>query len=192
MPSRRRSRRFGVLKRWLLTALSCLAIASCAVGQSVSFPGTRSETKSPDGHLVIRNSDSDVEDPAHTLTLVDSRNGTVIKIYRYGRGVDVLWSPASDAFVVNDHEGSNVSHPVLFRAPWSTNHTDLREKLIDYLRARKQARSVLENHHVYIAAERWLSDNEVLCQVTGYGDVNPKGFTRHYVYKLDAGFRPDQ
>jgi hypothetical protein len=158
--------------------------------QSVSFPGTRSESKSPDGRFVIKNSDSDVEDLAHTLTLVDRRNGSVIKIYQYERGVDILWSPASDAFVINDHEGSNVSHPVLFREPWSTNFTDLREKLIDFLRSRNQAKSALENHHLYFTARRWLSDNEILCQVTGYGDVDPKGFTKHYVYKIDVGFRP--
>lgn len=192
MPNRARIRQFSLANRWVLTAVLSTTIASCVSAQSVSFPGTRSESKSPDGRFAIKNSDSDVEDPAHTLTLVDRRNGSVIKIYQYERGVDILWSPASDAFVINDHEGSNVSHPVLFREPWSTNFTDLREKLIDFLRSRNQAKSALENHHVYFTALRWLNDNEVLCQVTGYGDVDPKGFTREYVYKLGVGFRPHQ
>ena len=42
----------------------------------------------------------------------------------------------------------------------------------------------LSNHHVYFTAQRWLSDNEILCRVTGYGDADPEGFTKHYVYKI--------
>ena len=191
MPSRKRIRKIRTICRWSLTALLFAGIASGMNAQNVSFPGARSESKSPDGRFVIKNSDSDVEDPAHALTLADGRNGSSIKIYRYGRSVDILWSPTSDSFVINDHEGSNVSHAILFREPWSTKYIDLREKLIDFLRSRNQAKSTLENHHVYFTAQRWLSKNEVLCQVTGYGDVDPNGFTRRYVYKLDEGvFRP--
>jgi hypothetical protein len=111
--SRKRNQQFSGANRWLLTALLSTTIASSVLAQNVSFPGVRSESKSPNGRFVIKNSDSDVKDPAHTLKLVDGRNGSVIKIYQYGRGVGILWSPASDAFVINDHEGSNVSHPVL-------------------------------------------------------------------------------
>jgi len=178
--------------RWLLTALLSAVIVSALSAQNASFPGAVSESKSPDGRFVIKNTDSDVEDPAHSLSLVDSRKGSLIKLYRYERGVDILWSPGSDAFVINDHEGSNLSHPVLFRKPWTTNYTDLREKLVDFLRSRNQAKSALENHHVYFTALRWLNDNEVLCQVTGYGDADPRGFTKHYVYKIGVGFRPDR
>jgi len=192
MPSRKPIRQFCTLNRWVLTTLLFAVIASGTNAQNASFPGSRSESKSPDGRFVIRNSNSDVEDPAHALRLVDSLNGSSITIYRYGRGVDILWSPTSDAFVINDHEGSNVSHPILFRKPWSTNYTDLREKLIDFLRSKNQAKSALENHHVYFTAQRWLNENEVLCQVSGYGDVDPNGFTSHYVYKLGGGFRPTQ
>lgn len=189
IPSRKGIRQFGAANIWLVTALFITVVASGLNAQNVSFPGTRSESKSPDGRFVIKNSDSDVEDPAHNLMLIDTRNGSVITIYKYGRGVDILWSPRSDAFVINDHEGSNVSHPILFRAPWSTNYTDLRDKLIDFLRSSNQAKSALENHHVYFTVQRWLSENEVLCQVTGYGEVDPNGFTRRYVYKLGVGFR---
>ncbi|MGB6482070.1 MAG: hypothetical protein WBE86_01135 [Candidatus Acidiferrales bacterium] len=173
-----------------MIALLFAAIASGASAQNVSFPRARSEAKSPDGRLEIKNSDSDVENPVHTLTLIDHRNGSEIKIYRYGRSVDILWSPSSGAFIINDHEGSNVAHPVLFTKPWSTKYTDLREKLIDFLRSRNEAKSVLENDHVYITAQRWLSSNEILCKVTGYGEVDPNGFTKHYVYKIGVGFRP--
>ena len=150
----------------------------------VSFPGA----KSPDGRFIIRNVDDEKLDPAHTLTLVDASNGSAVKSYSYGRHVDVLWSPSSDAFVVNDYEGSDASRPVLFMSPWKGQPVDLRKKLTDFLRSQGEARSVDGNHHVYFSAKRWLGRDVILCQVTGYGDVDPKGFTKRYVYKLCDGF----
>lgn len=188
LPSRERSHQLGTGRKCFLVALLATGIAGGVSAQNISFPGTRSEAKSPNGRFVIKNSDSDLADPAHTLTLIDRGNASEIKIYQYGRGVDVLWSRSSEAFVINDHEGSNVAHPILFREPWSTKYTDLREELVDFLRSRNEAKSVLENHHVYITAQKWLSHNEVLCKVTGYGDVDPNGFTKYYVYKLGVGF----
>jgi hypothetical protein len=167
-----------------------MATLSGANAQKVSFPGAKSETKSPDGRYTIRNVDDEKQEPAHTLTLIATKDGSATKIYSYGRHVEILWSPTSSAFVVTDYEGSDVSHPVLFTAPWTDQPVDLREKLIDFLRSRGKATSAEENHHVYFSAQRWLSGNEVLCQVSGYGDVDPKGFAKHYVYKLGAGFRP--
>jgi len=190
MRSRQRAHQFSTANRWILTALFSAAAASGVIAQNLSFPGVRSESKSPDGRFVIKNSDSAGENPVHALTLVDSRNGSVIKIYEYRRHVGVLWSPTSVALVVNDYEGSNASHPVLFSAPWTNEFVDLREKLIGFLRSGRGAKSVLDNHHVYFSAKRWLSGDEILCQVTGYGDVDPKGITAQYVYKIGAGFRP--
>jgi hypothetical protein len=158
--------------------------------QKVTFPGAKSETKSPDGRYTIQNADDEKQDPAHTLTLIVTKDGSATKIYSYGRHVEVLWSPTSSAFVVNDYEGSDVSHPVLFTTPWTDRPVDLREKLMDFLRSRGKATSAEENHHVYFSAQRWLSGNEILCQVSGYGDVDPKGFAKLYVYKLGDGFRP--
>lgn len=183
-------RKFKAAIAWFLLILLCAAITTGLSAQKVSFPGARSDAASPDGRFSIKNSDNDLQDPAHSLTLVDRQNGSVINIYQYERGVDVLWSPASNAFVVNDHEGSNISHPVLFREPWSKDYTDLRKQLIVYLRSANEAKSALDNHHVYFTAQRWLSSKQILCELTGYGDANPKGFTKHYVYKLGAGFRP--
>ena len=176
--------------RWLLSLLLCVAMLDGANAQKVTFPGAKSETKSPDGRYTIQNADDEKQEPAHTLTLIATKDGSATKIYSYGRHVEVLWSPTSSAFVVNDYEGSDVSHPVLFTAPWTDRPVDLREKLIDFLRSRGKASSAEENHHVYFSAQRWLSGNEILCQVSGYGDVDPKGFAKHYVYKLGDGFRP--
>jgi len=190
MPSGERIRQFSAANRWFLTALLSTAIASGGSAQNASFPGAKSETKSPDGRYTIRNTDDEKQEPAHLLALSDAKDGSTTKIYSYGRHVDVLWSPTSVAFVLNDYEGSDASHPVLFTAPWTNQPVDLREKLIGFLRSGRGVKSVLDNHHVYFSAQRWLSGDEILCQVTGYGDVDPKGFTAQYVYKIGAGFRP--
>ncbi len=176
--------------RWLMGVLSCVAMLSGANAQKVSFPGTKPETKSPDGRYTIRNTDDEKQEPAHALTLIDAKDGSTTKVYSYPRSVDVLWSPTSGAFVVNDHEGSDASHPLLFMVPWTNQPVDLRKKLIGYLRSGRGAKSVRDNHHVYFSAQRWLSGDEILCQVTGYGDVDPKGFTARYVYNIGAGFQP--
>jgi hypothetical protein len=190
MPSRGRIRQFSAANRWFLTALLSTAIANGVSAQKISFPGAKSETKSPDGRYTIRNTDNENQEPSHVLALIDAKDGSTRKVYSYERHVDVLWSPTSVAFVVNDYEGSDAAHPVLFTAPWTNQPVDLREKLIGFLRSGRGANSVLENHHVYFSAQRWLSDDEILCQVTGYGDVDPKGFTAQYVYKIGVGFRP--
>jgi hypothetical protein len=129
---------FSGADRWLLTAILSVAIASGVSAQNVSFPGAKSETKSPDGRYMIRNSDSMTENPAHTLTLVESEGGSVVKVYQYRRSADVLWSPASDAFVINDYEGSDSTRPALYKVPWTGTKTDILEQLTAFLRSRHE------------------------------------------------------
>jgi hypothetical protein len=157
--------------------------------QKVSFPGNKSEAKSPNGRFAVRNSDDQKLQPPHTLTLINARTGTHTTILTYGRHVDVLWSPESQAFVVNDYEESDRAHPILFSTPWTNHPVDMREMLIDFLKTQEMAKSIENNQHVYFVAQRWLSGSEILCELTGYGDANPKAFTAHYVYKIGAGFR---
>lgn len=175
---------------WLLSALLCSAAFTNQNAQKAAFPGTASDIKSPDGRYVIRNVDNEKQDPAHNLMLIDTSSKSVTKIYSYGRHVEVLWSPTSRAFIVNDFEGSDSARPVLFTIPWKNSSEDLRKKLIDFLSSRQEADRVLQNHHVYFSVQQWVSSDQVLCKVTGYGDVDPKGFTKHFIYKLGDGFRP--
>ena len=175
---------------WILTTFLSLTLTIGANAQKISFPGPSSKIKSPNGEYTIRNTDDQKQEPAHRLTLVDEKNGTIVKVYSYGRHVDVLWSPDSRAFVVNDYEGSDSCHPILFAPPWSAATIDLRGKLITYLRARGEAQIAEKNDHVYFTVQRWLTDKEMICKITGYGDASPKGFTKYYVYNLGSGFRP--
>ena len=174
----------------LLSVFLFSTMLSQANTQKVTFPRSRSEAKSPNGRYTIRNADDEKQEVAHTLTLIDTRSSSSSQIYSYGRHVDVLWSPTSRAFVVNDYEGSDASRPVLFTIPLADQPLDLREKLTYFLRSQGKAKRVEGNHHVYFTVQRWLNGDKILCQVTGYGDADPKGFTERYVYKLGGGFRP--
>jgi hypothetical protein len=180
-------RRSGILL--FLGTIFTIALILGATGQKASFPGKQSETVSPNGRFKVRNSDYDERIPAPSLTLIDSRSMEEHKLYVYGRHVDVLWSPDSRALVVNDYEGSDFSKAVLIEVPEQSSRIDLWEKLIEFLRSSNAARSALQNHHVYLTAEKWLNSRELLCKLTGYGEVDPKGFTRHYIYQRGAGFR---
>jgi len=160
-----------------------------AASGPVSFPGPKSETRSPDGRYTVRNLDDPHTQPAHSLTLIDSRSGKQRKIYEYGRHVDVLWSPASNALVINDYGGSDFSRAVLLALPAQESKVNLWDELIRFLRPQRTARGALENDHVYLTVEKWLNGHEFRCKLTGYGQANPKGFTEHYVYEIGAGFR---
>lgn len=186
-----RFRGHGLL-RWCIGAFLCLNLQLAAKAQRVSFPGKASEVKSPNGRYTVRNTDDQNRTPAHLLTLIDNRNGVAIISYSYSRHVDVLWSPTSKAFVVNDYEGSETSRPLLFTEPWVDQPLDLRERLTDLLCQRGDAKSILGNHHVFVVAEKWRGGGEIVCRATGYGDVDRKGFKKVFVYKLRGGFRSAQ
>jgi len=123
--------------------------------------------------------------------LVDSRSGKQHKVRDYARHVEVLWSPASDAFVVNDFEGSDTTRPILYALPWSDSQTDLLENLTDFLRTRGQEKLVLQNGHIYLSVQRWINPKELLCRLEAYGEASPhgSGFKGDYVYKIGEGFR---
>jgi hypothetical protein len=179
----------------LFSEILALGLILCVVtppeveAQRVSFPGVKSETKSPDGRYTIRNTDDPKQEPAHTLTVVDGTTGLKTRFYSYGRHVEVLWSPTSTALLVNDYEGSDTAQPVLFVSPWTNAPINLREKLIDFLRSRGDLRIIEENDHVYFTARRWLNGSELLCEIRGYGGANAKGFSKRYIYALGQGFR---
>jgi hypothetical protein len=191
MVSSERIQRFSSANRWPLTAFLSLAIASGVSAQNVSFPGARSEAKSPDGLYIIRNSDSMTENPAHTLTLVESKGGSVVKVYQYRRSADVLWSPDSDAFVINDYEGSDSTRPVLYKVPWTGTKTGILEELTAFLRSRHEEKLVFNNDHIYLTVQRWINRHELLCRLEAYGAASPhgSGFKGYYVYGIGDGFR---
>jgi hypothetical protein len=155
-----------------LTILGCflLAVTSVFTGsfsvvnsQAISFPGTVTSAKSSNGWYTVWNRDDENRQPPHLLILTDVQNKSNERLlYSYGPHVSVLWSPKSDALIVNDYEGSDASRPVLFQAPWSGQSVDSSAELVEFLRSQKAAKSVEQNDHVYFSAKRWLSGDEIL------------------------------
>ena len=78
-------------------------------------------------------------EPAHTLLLIDSRSTSRRVLYKYGRHVDLLWSPVSDALVINDYEGSNSAKPVLFDLVTGSVGIDLKG---EFLRLRDRQKTL--------------------------------------------------
>lgn len=182
-----------MIQSWKTRALTgFLASIWCLIAhaQTVTFPGQKPESISPNKRYAIRNEDDEKRSPAHVLIFREAGLQEEHRLYEYDRSVDVLWSPLSNAVVINDHEGSDSSKPVLFSFAKGRNPIDLWPKLIEFLRALHQDPSALKNHHVYFTADRWLDGKSFLCKLTGYGEENPGGFTRYYVFELNKdGFR---
>lgn len=173
----------------VLCVFCVLLLATTGKAQKVSFPGTAVGTKSPDGRYVIQNDDLNGQEPPHTLTLIEKPVGKTSKIHSYDRHVEILWSPNSDGFVVNDYEASDSTRPLLFALPWKGEKTDLLGELERLLRKRKEGDLITGNHHVYLTVRRWLSKEELLCKLWEYGEVSRNGFTKYYVYTIGRGFR---
>jgi hypothetical protein len=157
--------------------------------QRVTFPGTKTEAKSPDGRYMIRNTDDQTRQPVHMLSLVETKTHHTIMTYSYDRNVDVLWSPDSSAFVINDHEGSDSTRPLLYSLPWGDKKTDLLEELTDFLRKQHNEKLVLKNDHVYLSVRRWEGPRQLLCLLEAYGEASPRDLKAYYIYSLKRGFQ---
>jgi hypothetical protein len=177
--------------KWRLSTLLFLATIAGVNAQGVHFPGSESEAKSPNHQYIIQNLDYEKMEPAHVLVLLDTRSGSKTKIHSYDRHVDILWSPRSDAFVINDYEGSDSARPILYSLPWNGKKTDLLETLTVFLRRRHEESLVLKNDHVYFSVRRWINSHELLCRLEAYGGASPtgSGFKGQYVYRIGEGFR---
>jgi hypothetical protein len=181
----------GANSSWLVTILLLgAAVVLGASDEKASFPGPKSEVRSADGRYSVKNILDEHAQRAY-LVLIDRGSGKQRKVRDYARHVEVLWSPASDAFVVNDFEGSDSTRPILYSLPLSSSQTDLLEKLTEFLRTRGEEKLVRVNGHVYLTVQRWINPEELLCRLQAYGEASPhgSGFEGRYVYKIGEGFR---
>ena len=145
----------------------------------VSFP-QHSRAVAPDGRFVIAGVDSDA-DPYHTVFLEDRQLGTRRKLFSYERHIDLLWNPDSKSFSLTDYGGSDYSRCNIVSVDQTVPTIQVWDELLKALTERER-KSLLENHHVYIAAVQWIGASTLKVKVWGYGDVNPSGFTRFYGY----------
>jgi hypothetical protein len=182
--------RFKKLAIFLIVVLSPTGVpltqAQPRTAKLVSFP-EHSRALSPDGRYLITGVDSDSE-PYHTVFLEDRRLKTRRKLFNYNRGIELLWNPDSTHFVLNDYVGSDYSECKIIPVDEKVQPTNVWGEIVKGIRPKEQ-RSLLENHHVYIAAREWIAPDTLRVKVWGYGDLNPSGFTRFYTYNKKLGVK---
>ncbi len=171
--------RSSVTRAGLAALVAALALPAGGAG-ATKFPGATATITSPSGRLVIRNVDSDAE-PHHTLYLKDG-SGAERKLLSYDRHVSVLWAPNERAVVVNDFAGSDYSVCRLFLVE-SGREIEVSEAITTKYGGDG---TVFANHHVYFEGVGWQGPETLKVKVWGYGDRDPKGFSRFFTYRLDA------
>jgi hypothetical protein len=171
----------------LNSPLLMLAIASQAPPKIVSFP-SQSQAVSPNARYVVIGEENHAE-PFHTAILEDRVLRTRRKLFDYDRHVDLLWNPDSKSFAVTDYEESDYSRCSIMFTDRTVPTIRIWDKLVKTLTDRER-KSLLENHHVYIAAVEWIGAGALKVKVWGYGEVNPSGFTRFYSYDSDGSVKP--
>jgi len=169
-----------------LTAAGAGSRPAIARAGVVPFP-EKSRAPSSDGHFVLMNVDSDSE-PHHTVFLAAQGSKARRKLFTYGRGVEVLWSPNSQLFIVNDYAGSDYSRCRVYPVEAGKAPIEAWDDLLASQSASVRS-LLLDNHHVYIAAMRWVTAISFDLKAWGYGDNSPSGFVRHFSYTVGQGFQ---
>lgn len=149
------------------------------------FPGA-SDLPSPNRLYVLRNVDNENAEPNHILFLRYIKTKQEEKLFSYGRYVEVLWSPAGNGLIINDHGGSDFSNCIVFLFNDKKKLMNVKEQLKLKMGDNK---SIFRNHHVYIEGMKWISEQKLEIRITGYGDVDPDGFTEWYEYIIADGFK---
>ena len=152
-----------------------------------AFPGAATRLDLGDGEKYLLNVPADQDEPSaaaqpssHSLYVVDRGTGTRQFLCGYDRHITVLPSPSGHAVAVTDYTGSTEADCLVFV---------LREERARGLRERLSVTAAGQalpptNSHTYIEAAAWVSDNELLASVRGYGDADSEGFRLWGVYRV--------
>lgn len=175
---------------------------------AVRFPGPVSELKSPNGLYTVKNIDKSIGnipenkylvlpgkdtniDRHYLLFLQKDRKETVV-LKSYCRDVDILWSPDSSAFIVNDYVGSNLTIPYLFRVNDLPHPVDVGAKFIDSIKEQADKSSLARSIYTHIIVARWTGSHSVEIKAIG-NSTSPGGktyspFTLIYSWNLENTF----
>src|ERR1700722_19566174 len=107
-------------------------------GSTAVFPVPPESVKSPDGRYEIVDT---CTKQTRALSFKSRGARSSKRFYSYERNVDILWSPDSNYFALNDNMGSNVASALLYKV---TNPSkpliDLGDKLHSSLKPSKNLR----------------------------------------------------
>ena len=165
----------------LLTTLGLAMSPDYAVAQIINFPISKIPAPSPDREFSIINEDNEKE-PNHALYIKNNNLKTKNKILYYNRHVDVLWSPNSKRFFVNNYKESNLSDceiiSVISRNRLSVAHALTKEKGA-ILRGN-------DDSHLYITCLSWIGPDAVLVSAKGYDGLRSGAINRKLRCDLQA------
>jgi hypothetical protein len=175
----------------LIVALGCIHVAAACAAKSaitskaIHFPGEISEARSPNGRYALVNIDAETEAQAdsiganHALLLRDVRFNTSQPLYKYNRHIEATWSPDGDGLAITDYRSSDQSTCEIISLSKQLRRVDLWER---FMRNPDVDSTLFKEHHVYIEAASWVSDDVVQVNVRGYGQSAPQGSTLRYLY----------
>lgn len=182
------------------TAVAGTGVASDgASGFSRNFPGEVAEIASPNGSFIVKNLDDSLgrnipskkyADPKqldnHQLVLTKKGSKAGTPVFTYQRNVDVIWSPDSTAFIVNDFMGSNLAFPFLLQVKDPTHPVEFADRFVDSVTDKKDKHNLTKSDHVYIKVTRWLSPQSVEIKAFGH---NTDSFEMFYSWDLHSKFQ---
>lgn len=189
------SKPVGSTKLLLFMVLLLHATVVASAADSVTFPGKISETKSPNGLYTIKNFDypeGNINYPNHILFFLwkGQKKRLALNVHQllwhvpgvgtYNRIAQILWSPDSSAFVLNDWEGSNVASLYLYRVRDLKHPVNLADKC--GVEDSRDVRRILKCDHVYTYASKWISATAIEIKQTGHGSGGP--FTFYFLLNL--------
>ncbi len=152
----------------------------------IRYPESQRTYPSPGGRYELYNVDPKGNEQLHALFLRKGAHKPDIRLYSYLRNVSALWSPTGSNLVVNDYGGSDFSNCLIYVLDKGLEPIDIESELRKKMLTE---RDIFENHHVYIECGRWLESSRVKVKISGYGEIDRRGFTIWLEYKLGDGLK---
>ncbi|MBI5093226.1 MAG: hypothetical protein HZB26_12400 [Candidatus Hydrogenedentes bacterium] len=182
-----------------IIGLVCLFAAQGPKMALTAFPGTRDTLASPGGGQLLLNVDAENGQQAealgnsHVLLLIDPARPSVLRIWQYGRSVDVAWSPDGSRILLNDHEGSNITSCHVLTVKPSADILNIEEENVGDLLKKQVKRESGRWAHEYIEGLGWTDKSDLRIKVVSYGPLDGQkedgnGVERHYTYSSEKGF----
>jgi hypothetical protein len=149
---------------------------------------------SPDARFVANNVNDSPVDPRspHSVFLTDMKTGQRWLLYSYPRKVDLMWSPASNALVINDWTANDQSQCLVFVLTPQRDQIDLREEFLKSRRPDREKKLTTDRRDYddnYAHSLRWLNGNTLLFAFDGRSADRRHSFQLIYEYKLSNSFR---
>ncbi len=154
--------------------------------------------KSPNDLYAIQEVERPVPErgyPEHLLFLSSKGKKEPLKILStgtnsYERFVEVLWSPNSQMFVVNDWFGSDIANAYLYRVDDLAHPVDIAQSIAQSSSNKLDRDSIANGVHIYQFVSKWIDPYTVEIRIVGDYTSKPNyrgrllGFTVYYLWDV--------